>query len=255
MAGSNDVAIHVEGLWKSLGGVEVLRGVDLTVRRGETLVVIGRSGGGKSGLLKHVIGLLRPDRGRVLVEGEEVGCLTKAKLGRLRLRFGMLFQGAALFDSLSVAENVGLGLKEHRRLPPEALRRRVGETLAMVGLAGAEELRPAELSGGMRKRVGLARALAADPRFVLYDEPTTGLDPITADVINELIRGLSARANITSIAVTHDMTSAYRIGDRIAMLHEGRIIFTGTVEETRSASDPAVRQFIEGRAEGPIPPL
>ena len=244
--------IEIVDLYKKFGGNEVLRGVNLKIEKGETVVVIGRSGCGKSVLLKHIIGLMKPDGGSILVDGVNVVSLRGDGLYEFRKKFGMLFQGSALFDSLSVWENVGLGLIEHTRLGEEEIRRRALEKLALVGLKDIEDAHPAELSGGMKKRVGLARAIAMDPEVVLYDEPTTGLDPIMADVINELILTLQATLKITSIAVTHDMKSAYKIGDRLAMLYGGKIVFEGTPEEIMHTHDEGIRQLIEGRAEGPL---
>ena len=238
--------IEIINLHKEFTGHPVLRGVNLTIRNGETMVIIGRSGCGKSVLLKHIIGLMQPDRGQVLVDGQEVSRLEGEGLQKLRLKFGMLFQGAALFDSMTVGENVAFALREHSRMPEREVEGRVKECLGHVGLAGIEHLRPAELSGGMRKRVGLARALAIKPQVILYDEPTTGVDPVMADTINRLIVELHDRLKVTGVVVTHDMTSAYKVGDRIAMLHEGRILQVGTVEETRSTGNPVVRQFILG---------
>jgi len=232
----------------------VLRGLDLDVARGESLVIIGRSGTGKSVLLKHVVGLMRPDRGTVRVNGVDVASLEEKELLSLREQMGMLFQGGALFDSMTVGENVGLALREHTPLPEKQIEIVVGEKLALVGLTGSEGSRPSSLSGGMKKRAALARALALNPKIMLYDEPTTGLDPITSDVINRLIRRLQDRLKITSIAVTHDMRSAYHIADRIAMLHEGRIHAMGTPNEIQATRDPIVRQFIEGSSEGPLLP-
>lgn len=249
-----DVAIEFEGVWKRLGPKQVLRGVDLQVARGESLVIIGRSGTGKSVLLKHVVGLMRPDRGIVRVNGVDVATLEERELLSLREQMGMLFQGGALFDSMSVGENVGLALREHTPLPETQIEIVVREKLSLVGLEESEPMRPSSLSGGMKKRAALARALAMNPKIMLYDEPTTGLDPITSDVINRLIRRLQERLKITSIAVTHDMRSAYHIADRIAMLHEGRIHAIGTPEEIQATKDPAVRQFIEGSSEGPLLP-
>jgi len=228
--------------------------MDLTVARGESLVVIGRSGTGKSVLLKHAVGLIRPDRGTVRVNGIDVNSLGEAELLALREQMGMLFQGGALFDSMSVGENVGIALREHTPMPERQIDLVVAEKLALVGLAGTEALRPSSLSGGMKKRAALARALAMNPKIMFYDEPTTGLDPITADVINRLIRRLQERLKITSIAVTHDMRSAYHIADRIAMLHEGRIHAVGAPAEIQATRDPALRQFIEGSSEGPLLP-
>ena len=247
--------IEIKELYKNFGRNQVLNGVNLTIEKGETIVILGRSGCGKSVLLKHIIGLMKPDSGQIFIEGEEITSYTNEKLYNLRKKFGMLFQGAALFDSMTVDENVGLGLTEHTKLGKEKIREIVREKLRLVGMGGVDNLRPAELSGGMKKRVGLARAIAMDPEFVLYDEPTTGLDPIMADVINELIIRLRDTLSITSIAVTHDIVSAYKIADRIAMLYDGKIIFVGTPEETKNTTDPVVRQFIEGSSEGPIPTL
>ena len=230
------------------------RGIDLDVAPGESLVIIGRSGTGKSVLLKHVVGLLRPDDGSVRVNGVDVAALEEKELLELREQMGMLFQGGALFDSMTIGENVGLALKEHTPLPDKQIEIVVSEKLALVGLTGSEGSRPSSLSGGMKKRAALARALALNPKIMLYDEPTTGLDPITADVINRLIRRLQDRLKITSIAVTHDMRSAYHIADRIAMLHEGRIHAMGTPDEIQATRDPIVRQFIEGSSEGPLLP-
>ena len=237
--------IRIRGLRKRLGDKQVLDGV-------ETVVVIGPSGTGKSVLLKHVLLLMTPDAGAIEVDGQDVVAMKEVELNRVRQRFGMLFQGSALFDSLTVGENVGLALREHRRMNDAEIRTRVAERLEWVGLEGIENQKPASLSGGMRKRVGLARAIAMDPQFILYDEPTTGLDPIMADVIDQLIRSMQKRMGVTSVIVTHDMASAYKIGDRIAMLYEGKIVFQGTPEETRGTRDPMVRQFIEGSSTGPI---
>jgi phospholipid/cholesterol/gamma-HCH transport system ATP-binding protein len=249
-----DTAIQFEGVRKRLGAKEVLRGVDLSVSRGECLVVIGRSGTGKSVLLKHVVGLMVPDQGTVRVNGTDVASLNESELLELRQQMGMLFQGGALFDSMSVGENVGIALREHTPMPEKQVELVVAEKLTLVGLKGTEPQRPSNLSGGMKKRAALARSLAMNPKIMLYDEPTTGLDPITADVINRLIRRLQDRLGITSIAVTHDMRSAYHIGDRIAMLHEGRIHAIGTPAEIQSTKDPILRQFIEGSSEGPLLP-
>jgi len=247
--------IRVRGLRKRLGAKQVLDGVDLDIEAGETVVIMGRSGGGKSVLLKHIIGLMIPDEGSIQVEEQELVGMGEQDLDGVRRSFGMLFQSAALFDSLTVGDNVGLGLREHLRLDDAEVRRRVAERLDWVGLKGVEAMKPASLSGGMRKRVGLARALAMDPRYILYDEPTTGLDPIMADAIDQLIRSLQRQLGVTSIVVTHDMTSAYKVADRMAMLHEGRVVFTGTPDETRSTTNSVVKQFVEGSSTGPIRPL
>ncbi len=230
----------------------VLRGVNLTIEKGKTFVIIGRSGCGKSVLLKHIIGILKPDKGRILIDGYDITRLDGKRLNELRKKFGILFQGSALFDSLTVEENVAFGLRRHTHLGQEEIRRIVKEKLKMVGLSGIEDLKPAELSGGMKKRVGLARAIAMEPEIVLYDEPTTGVDPIMGDAINGLIVELHDKLKITSIAVTHDMTSAYKIADRIAMLYEGKIIEVGSPEEIKNTKNPVVRQFITGAATGPI---
>jgi phospholipid/cholesterol/gamma-HCH transport system ATP-binding protein len=240
---------------KRLGQKQVLDGIDLDIQKGETLVVLGPSGTGKSVLLKHIIGLMQPDSGSIQVDGEEIVGMKEHDLDEMRKRFGMLFQGAALFDSMTVGDNVGLGLREHQRLTDKVVRQRVAERLEWVGLRGVEDMKPASLSGGMRKRAGLARAIAMDPQFILYDEPTTGLDPVMSDVINQLIRGLQRRLGVTSVVVTHDLTSAYKVGDRMAMLYGGKVVFSGTVEDVRTTRDPLMRQFIEGSSEGPIRPV
>lgn len=243
--------IRFEEVRKSFGSLEVLKGVTLDVPKGETLVVIGRSGCGKSVLLKNLIGLIRPDSGRILVEGVDIASLGEDEMAPVRARFGMVFQGAALFDSLSVADNVGFALKRQGVDEPR-VREIVEEKLRQVGLPGVGDKKPAELSGGMRKRVGLARALAGDPSVILYDEPTTGLDPIMADAINELIVETQRSLGVTAVVVTHDMASAYKIGHRIAMLFEGRVRCVGTPDEIRNSGDEVVRQFIAGHAHGPI---
>ena len=247
--------IQINHLKKTFRGVPVLRDVNLTIERGQATVIIGRSGCGKSVLLKHIIGLLRPDAGEILIDGQDITSFSKGELFELRKRFGMLFQGAALFDSMSVGENVGLGLREHTSLAPDEIAQRVANQLSIVGLPGIENLRVSELSGGMKKRVGLARALAMDPEFVLFDEPTTGLDPIMADAINELICHLKNRLSATIIVVTHDMVSATKIGDRMAMLHDGEIVFSGTPRMIQQTDNELVHQFITGSAQGPIKAL
>lgn len=244
--------IEIRSLHKSFNGKPVLNGVDLDIPTGETQIIIGRSGSGKSVLLKHIIGLIKPEAGQIFVDGEEVTSLSPRQLYRLRRKFGMLFQGAALFDSMTVEENVALGVREHRMFDEAKIQRRVAEKLELVKLPNTQNMKPAELSGGMKKRVGLARALMMEPEFVLYDEPTTGLDPITADAINDLIIDCTQKLGVTSIVVTHDMTSAYKVGHRFSMLHQGQVIFTGTTEEVRNTNHPIVKQFIEGRADGPL---
>ncbi len=244
--------IEVINVHKNFGSLEVLRGVNLTVEKGESVTVIGGSGSGKSVLMKHIIGLLFPDKGRVMVSGQVLNELDERQLNELRKKFGMLFQGAALFDSLSVWENVGFGLKQHTKLSDREIRSIATEKLALVGLKDVEDKMPVDLSGGMRKRVGLARAIAMDAEIILYDEPTTGLDPITADAINDLIIDLRKKLGVTSVAITHDMHSAYKISDRIAMLYKGEIQETGTPDEIRNTDNPIVKQFITGSAVGPI---
>lgn len=246
--------IHIacRSLYKRFSRKRVLNGVDLIVNPGETLVVMGQSGCGKSVLLKHLVGLIQPDSGHVYVDGEDITHFRRKKLFEMRMRFGMVFQGAALFDSLTVGENVGLALREHTDMSDAEIMESCERKLRMVGLEGVTEKRPSELSGGMKKRVGFARAIAMEPECVLYDEPTTGLDPIMADVINKLIIKLNDELEITSIVVTHDLASAYKVGDRIAMLHGGKIIFTGTPQEVQNSDNEIVRQFIEGSAVGPI---
>ena len=247
--------IRLRGLRKRLGQKQVLDGLDLDIPTGITLVIMGRSGTGKSVLLKHIIGLMQPDQGTVEVEGEVVTGLKEGELQEVRKKFGMLFQGAALFDSLTVGENIALPMREHTRLDDAEIKRRTHERLEWVGLEGVEEMKPASLSGGMRKRVGLARAIAMDPAYILYDEPTTGLDPIMADVINRLIRSLQQRIGVTSVVVTHDLQCAWHVGDRIALLEAGRVAWQGTPAEARETADPLVRQFIEGSSEGPVRPV
>ena len=246
--------IRIEGLRKSFGDLKVLRGADLSVSKGESMVVIGGSGTGKSVLIKHIIGLLRPDEGKVIVKGAVISELDRSGLNELRRSMGMLFQQAALFDSMTVGDNIAFELRHHTSMGAEEVADRVQEMLTMVGLSGAQDKWPADLSGGMKKRAGLARALAIGPEIILYDEPTTGLDPILADQINGLIRNLQKRLNVTSVTITHDMISAYKIADRIAMLHKGRIEEVGTPGEIQDSSNPIVQQFIHGRAEGPITP-
>ncbi len=250
-----DAIIGIRGLRKSFGRQRVLDSLDLDIERGETLVVMGRSGCGKSVLLKHITGLVRPDAGEILFEGEDMTRFDRKKLFQMRMHFGMLFQSSALFDSMTVGENVALPLRKHSSMSEEEIARTVTEKLELVGLTGVQRQYPAEMSGGMKKRIGLARAVAMNPQVVLYDEPTTGLDPIMADVINELIRTLQRQLRVTSVVVTHDIKSAYHVGDRIAMLHEGRIIFSGSPDEVRRTENPVIRQFVEGRSEGPIKPI
>jgi phospholipid/cholesterol/gamma-HCH transport system ATP-binding protein len=245
--------IAISGLTKAFGPKQVLRGIDVAVAKGESLVVIGGSGTGKSVLLKCILGLLRPDLGSILIDGEETVGLSAADRARVTRKFGMLFQGGALFDSLKVWQNVAFGPIQADGVDPVQAKEIALAKLAAVGL-GAEvaELSPAELSGGMQKRVSLARAIAREPEIIFFDEPTTGLDPIMADVINELIAKSVRDLGATAVSITHDMASARKIGDRIAMLYEGRLIWQGPVAEIDRADNPYVDQFIHGRAEGPI---
>ena len=241
--------IEIRGLKKRLRRRWVLNGVDLDIHDGESVVVIGQSGTGKSVLLKHIIGLMQPDEGSIEVDGKVMTGLRERELNEVRKRFGMLFQSSALFDSLSVGENIALPLREHTHMSSAEIAQRVRERLEWVGMQGIENYRTSSLSGGMRKRVGLARAIAMDPAYILYDEPTTGLDPIMADVINRLIRSLQKRIGVTSIVVTHDLHSAMQVGDLLAMIHGGRVVFTGTPAEAHVTSNELVRQFIEGNSE------
>ena len=244
--------IKIVKLEKSFGTKAVLCGVDLTIEKGETMVVIGQSGSGKSVLLKHLIGLLKPDAGEIYIDGVEITRLREDDLQRVTRRFGLLFQGAALFDSMTVAENVRFGLDRYTRLSGAEIDKTVSESLTMVGLRNVENLMPFELSGGMKKRVGLARAIAYRPEIMLYDEPSTGIDPIRADAINDLINKLKREMKVTSVVITHDMVSSYKIADKIAMLYGGRIIEVGTPEEIRNSANPVIQQFIHGQADGPI---
>lgn len=244
--------IEIVNLHKAFGNKHVLNGVDLKIETGESMVVIGGSGSGKSVLLKHIIGILKPDEGQVFIDGVDITDLKENELYEVRKKFGMLFQMAALFDSLTVWENVGFALIRQKKMHLREVREIAAEKLRSVGLAGVEDLMPSELSGGMKKRVGLARAIANEPEILLYDEPTTGLDPIMADAINDLIVEMRKNLEVTSVAITHDMYSAYKIADRIAMLYEGRIIQVGTPDEIKETENPIVRQFITGSASGPI---
>jgi phospholipid/cholesterol/gamma-HCH transport system ATP-binding protein len=238
--------IEVRHLKKSFGSHRILDGVSFAVETGESVVIIGRSGGGKSVLLKHLIGLLTPDAGQVLIDGEDISGMNERQLLRVRGKFGMLFQGAALFDSLTVAENVAFALRREHKIPAKEIRRKVADVLDVVELSGTEEKKPSELSGGMRKRVGLARAIIYQPQIVLYDEPTTGLDPVVSDSIDQLILRVRDRLKVTTVVVTHDMRSARRVGQRILMLHEGKIYFAGTPEEVFNSTDPVVHRFVNG---------
>ena len=241
--------IQLIDVHKSFGAKRVLAGFTLDVNEGETMVIIGYSGTGKSVAIKHIVGLLEPDRGTVMVDGLEVPKLKRRQLYELRARIGYVFQFAALFDSLTIGENVAMGLRKQGTLDEREIEARVNETLELVDLPNVATRFPAELSGGMRKRVGIARAIALRPKYLLYDEPTTGLDPVTSAVIDELMIRMRDRLGVTSIVITHDMRSAYRVGTRIAMLYDGRVRSVGTVDEIQQTTDPVVRQFIEGRAE------
>ncbi|MFA5027660.1 MAG: ABC transporter ATP-binding protein [Candidatus Methylomirabilota bacterium] len=240
-------ALRLVGLHKAFDGQPVLRGVDLAIRAGESLTIMGGSGTGKSVLLRCMIGLLKPDAGQVFVEDQDIAPLSEAALLLVRRGIGMVFQGSALFDSMSVGENVAFALREHTDLSEARIAERVGTVLEWLGLSGTEAMDPAALSGGMRKRVAMARAIALPPRILLYDEPTTGLDPATVEKITDLILDLKRRLGITSVVVTHDMQSAAKVSDRLAMLHDGRIAAVGTPEEIRSSHDSLIREFMEGR--------
>lgn len=248
----NEAAVELCDLTKQLGNRTVLDGVNLAVLKGETLSVIGGSGAGKSVTLKHIVGLMKPDHGCVKVQGVDVTSGNPEALEVARRKIGFCFQGSALLNSLSVFENVALPLREHEALDESLLRRRVEEKLALVGLADAGSKLPSEISGGMKKRVGLARAIIRNPEIILYDEPTAGLDPVMGTAINDLILDMQKKLNVTSILVTHDMSSAFRVSNRIAMLVKGRIVKLGTPEEFRATDDPMVQQFIYGESEGPL---
>jgi phospholipid/cholesterol/gamma-HCH transport system ATP-binding protein len=240
--------IQIQNVQKSFGDNQVLRGVDLNIETGQCVVVLGGSGCGKSVLLKLIMGLLACDAGSILVEGKDVTAMDLDDLYEIRKKFGMVFQGAALFDSLTVEENVGLGLRKHTLLSDAEIRDSVAEKLQHVGLSGVQRLKPSELSGGMKKRVSLARAIAMSPKYVLYDEPTTGLDPIVANSINDLISDLKKKLSVTSIVVTHDLGSAARVADKVSMLYKGKMVFDGGMEELLSSENVIVKSFIEGGA-------
>jgi phospholipid/cholesterol/gamma-HCH transport system ATP-binding protein len=241
--------IEVRNLHKSFGAQKILDGVSFQIEHGESVVIIGRSGGGKSVLLKHLIGLLQPDSGDVLVDGENIVAMNERQLLRVRRKFGMVFQGAALFDSMTVAENVAFGLQRHEHFTEAEITKRVAQVLDIVDLPGTEDKNPAELSGGMRKRVGLARAIIYEPQIVLYDEPTTGLDPIVSDSIDKLIIRVRDHLKVTTIVVTHDMRSARRVGNHVLMLHDKKIYANCTPESLFASQDPIVRQFVDGVAD------
>lgn len=243
--------IKIEDVHKWFGENYVLRGASLEIQDRETLTIIGGSGCGKTVLLKHIVGLLKPDKGKIWVDGKEITSLNEHELNEEQKKFGYVFQGGALFDSMTAGENIAFGLY-NMKYPEDKIWKKVSECLNHVGLGGIENVKPAELSGGMRKRVSLARAIARDPKYILYDEPTTGLDPIVADAINELILHLQRTLEVTSIVVTHDMNSAYKISNRLAMMYEGKIIAIGTPQEIQNTTNPYVKQFITGSSHGPI---
>lgn len=244
--------IELLDIHKSFGKQKVLNGLNLAIEAGKTTVIIGRSGGGKSVLLKHIIGLLKPDSGRVLIDETDITRLHEKDLNEVRKKFGMLFQEAALFDSMTVGENVAFPLREHTQLKDDEIRQIVADRLRAVGLSGVEEKMPSQLSGGMRKRVGLARAIALHPQIVLFDEPTTGLDPVMTEAINQLIIETQKNFDLTCVVISHDIQSIFRIGHKIAMLYEGRIIEYGTPEEIQASDNPVMKQFLSGSVDGPI---
>jgi phospholipid/cholesterol/gamma-HCH transport system ATP-binding protein len=239
--------IEIKNLKKSFGSKKVLKGVDLSIEQGKTTVIIGASGCGKSVLLKHIVGLLKPDEGNIIIDGDDITKMNEKEIYAIRKKFGFLFQSSALFDSMTVGENVGIALRENTLTSKEQINKTVTEKLGLVNLPGTESLMPSELSGGMRKRVGLARALATNPQYILYDEPTTGLDPITSETIDQLMDSVARNKElaVTSIIVTHDIFTVYEIGDQVAMMHEGVIHFQGTPEELKATADPIVREFLE----------
>ncbi|HEY0372424.1 MAG TPA: ABC transporter ATP-binding protein [Thermoanaerobaculia bacterium] len=244
--------ISLQHLYKAFDGKQVLNDMSIEVEQGESLVIVGGSGTGKSVTLKHIIGLLRPDRGRVLIAGEDITAMKEVELNRFRRHFGMAFQEGALFDSMSVFENIAFPLRRHTKMSEAEIRTRVEECLEDVHLHGVEKKRPSELSGGMRRRVGFARAISLKPDILLFDEPTTGLDPVISDVIADLIVEMDEKLGTTTVTITHDMKVAFKIADRVAMLHRGKIVEEGTPQEFQASQNPIVRQFIEGRAEGPL---
>jgi phospholipid/cholesterol/gamma-HCH transport system ATP-binding protein len=250
VSGNSSPMIAVSALKKKIGQQEILRGVDLEVRTGETLVLIGRSGGGKSVLLKHMVGLMEPDSGEIWIQGQNIIGMSERQLGAIREKVGILFQGGALFDSMTVEDNIAFPLREAGERDPEVLHTKVLEMLEVMEMVGQEEKMPESLSGGMKKRVGLARAIIRRPSCVLYDEPTAGLDPMVADSINQVIRRLQTHFGMTSVVVTHDMKSAFDVADRIAYLHEGRVYFDGTPGDLQQSTDKLIQDFLLGRSEG-----
>ena len=247
-----EVVISVKNLVKNFGQRRIINDISLEIHQGETLVVMGGSGCGKSTFLRHLIGSIRPDKGEIWMFGKDIAKLSEDELHEVRKRYGMLFQSGALFDSMTVGENIALPLREHTKLDDNIINIIVKMKLELVGLRGFENLMPSQLSGGMKKRVGLARAIVMDPTIVFYDEPTAGLDPVMTGVIDRLIMDLTKKLHITSVVVTHDMGSVFRIADRIVMLHQGNVLEIGTPDEIRKSKNPIVQQFIEGAAEGPI---
>ncbi len=244
--------IELKGIWKRLSGWDVLANMNLSVKEGETFVIMGRSGIGKSVTLKHIVGIMKPDRGSVIVNGVSVPDLSRREIEKFREQFGYCFQSNALLNSLSVAENVALPLREHEHLSEQEIQRRVSKRLEILELAGTEDLSIDSLSGGMKKRVAVGRAVIRTPKIILYDEPTTGLDPVTAAAISIMIRSIQKELGVTSVVVTHDLETAYYVGDRIGLLHAGRLIQAGSPEEIKNSDDPAVKQFINGESEGPM---
>lgn len=244
--------IEIKGLCKSFNNLKVLEDLNLSVKRGEIKVIIGRSGCGKTVLLKLIAGILKPDRGRIIINGIDINNLQDLESDKKRIKMGMVFQGNALFDSLTVGENVGFWLRENMHLNEEIISEKIEKALDLVQLLGIQDLMPSQLSGGMKKRVALARAICLDPEIILYDEPTTGIDPITQDCINSLILDLKDKLNVTSIVVTHDINSCFRVADSISMLYQGKIITEGTKEDLKNTDHPIVRQFISGSSTGPI---
>jgi len=249
---SNGAVVSLQHINKSFGGKEVLKDLSIDVYRGESVVIVGGSGTGKSVTLKHMIGLMQPDAGHVYVDGQDLCCMKPVELNAFRKRFGMAFQEGALFDSMSVFENIAFPLRRHTKMTGEEIRLRVEECLDQVHLVGVESKRPSELSGGMRRRVGFARAISLQPEILLFDEPTTGLDPVISDVIADLIKEMDQKLHTTTVSITHDMKVAFKIADRVAMLHRGHIIESGTPAEFQASANPIVIQFIEGRAYGPL---
>jgi phospholipid/cholesterol/gamma-HCH transport system ATP-binding protein len=249
---NKEVAIEIKDLVKSFDGRIVLNGINLTVYKGETLVIMGGSGCGKSTLLRHMIGTHRPDSGSVIIKGRDITKLKESEFDKIRKIYGMVFQNAALYDSMTVKENIALALREHTKLAPDIIDIMIKMKLELVGLRGFEDFMPSQLSGGMRRRVGLARAISMDPEMVFYDEPTAGLDPIVAGVIDKLILDLSKKMHITSVVVTHDMKSVFSIADRIVMLYEGKVIAEGAMEDMKNSNDPRIKQFVTGSPDGPI---